>query len=497
MKINRLSILLITVTVGLLTSCEDFLEKNPLSQISSETFWKTEKDVELGLAGVYSTLQSSITNYYRMNWDALSDNAYQRHNHASIMNIAQGNVEETSGGLINSIYSECYVGIGACNIFLDKLAQVEMDETKKNQYKGEVLFLRSLFYFTLSEFYGGVPLYTTPVDVEGASVQQSSKEEVVAQILKDLDEAINVLPSVPYEGHAVKGSALALKAKVLMHNNQWQEAADVADQLIQSGVFSLYNDYPNLFLTAGQQGNPEIIFSTKYLNPNDFARFYGPDVEFGWWNSLQPMQDLVDAYECIDGLPISQSPLYDPANPKANRDPRLDYTIRLTTEPVVRSDGFEWSDWEGSFTGYLVKKHIEPDNVPIDYSVRSEQDFVLLRYAEVLLIYAESKNEASGPDQSVYDAVNQVRARVNMPPLPTGLDQSAMRDRIRHERRVEFGLEGLRYLDLKRWRTAETVIPTIVDPGGVQRRFSTHHYLWPFPQSEMDINPNLEQNPGY
>jgi hypothetical protein len=373
-----------------------------------------------------------------------------------------------------------------------------MNENKKSQFKGEVMFLRALFYFTLTEFYGGVPLYTAPVDVASATVKQNTREEVVAQVLKDLDEAIKSLPATAYDGHAVKGSALALKAKVLMHNNKWQEAANVANELIQSKVFSLYNNYPDLFLNAGQKGNPEILFSTRYLNPDDFAVNYGPDVEFGWWNSLQPMKGLADAYECTDGLPITQSPLYDPSKPKANRDPRFDYTIRLTSEPVVRSDGFKWSDWEGSFTGYIVKKHIEPNNVPIDYSVRSDQDFVLMRYAEVLLIYAESKNEAGGPDQSVYDAVNQVRARVGMPALPAGLDQAAMRERIRHERRVEFGMEGLRYQDLKRWKIAETVIPSIVDPGGTQRRFdAAKHYLFPFPQSEIDINDKLVQNTGY
>jgi hypothetical protein len=498
MKKNILFLAMFALPAALFTSCEGFLDKNPLDQISSESFWKTEKDIEMGLTGVYSTLQTQAFNYYRMNWDALTDNAYQRHNHASIMNIAQGNVEPTSGGIINALYGQCYQGISACNIFLQKADLVTMDANKKSQYKGEVLFLRALFYFTLTEFYGGVPLYTAPVTAESASIKQSSKEEVVAQVLLDLDEAIKSLPPAPYEGHAVKGSAMALKAKVLMHNAKWQEAAAVANELIQAKVFSLYPNYPDLFLKAGQTGNPEIIFSTRYLNPNDFATNYGPDVEFGWWNSLQPMENLANAYECTDGLPIGQSPLYNPNAPKANRDPRFDYTIRLTTEPVVRSDGFKWSDWEGSFTGYIVKKHIEPNNVPIDYSVRSEQDFVLMRYAEVLLIYAESRNEMSGPDPSVYDAVNAVRARVNMPPLPQGLDQAAMRNRIRQERRVEFGMEGLRYQDLKRWKMAETVIPTIVDPGGTQRKFDpAKHYLFPFPQSETDINENLVQNTGY
>ena len=119
MKKKIILLLALSFTAGAFTSCDEFLDKNPLDQISSETFWKSEKDVEMGLTGVYSTLQTQAFNYYRMNWDALTDNAYQRHNHASIMNIAQGNVEASSGGIINSLYSQCYQGISACNIFLD------------------------------------------------------------------------------------------------------------------------------------------------------------------------------------------------------------------------------------------------------------------------------------------------------------------------------------------------------------------------------------------
>src|SRR5690606_7014771 len=125
-------------------------------------------------------------------------------------------------------------------------------------------------------------------------------------------------------------------------------------------------------------------------------------------------------------------------------------------------------------------------------------DFVHLRLADVLLMYAEAKNEASGPDASVYKAINDIRARVNMPALPAGLSQDQMRTRIRQERRIELAFEGFRYLDIKRWKTAETIIPTIVDPGGITRSFDpSKHYLFPIPQGERDVNPELDQNPGY
>ncbi len=486
--------------------CEDFLDKNPLDQLSSESFWETESDAERALMGVYSRVLSFATDHHRLDWDAMSDDFYLFGTYGRVDNIAKGLVEPTTGGIVTSIYVDCYKGISAANIFLDNIDRVEMDASKSDVYKGEVLFIRALFYFTLTEFYGGVPLYTEPVTYQDAAVKQKTKAEVVAQIIADLNESISYLPDVAYNGHAVKGSSLALKAKVLMHNEQWAEAASAANEVIQSKVFTLYDDYPKMFIPGeGQSNNPEILFSAKYLNPDRFNP-ESPDTKYANAAALNARQDFVDEFECTDGLPIDSSPLYDPDNYKANRDPRLDYSIRTYNEPFIRSDGSEWTNSPGAdgktpyYTDYLIEKYIDANNLPADYETRSDQDYILLRYAQVLLIYAESKNEASGPDQSVYDAVNEVRARVgvDMPPLPSGLDQAEMRDRIRHERRVELGVEGHRYLDLKRWKTAEIIIPTIVDPGGVPRQFDpAKHYLFPFPQSEIDANPNLDQNPKY
>jgi hypothetical protein len=194
--------------------------------------------------------------------------------------------------------------------------------------------------------------------------------------------------------------------------------------------------------------------------------------------------------------------LYDPANYKLNRDPRLALTIKPFADKAIDSSGKERDfAYNGqSATGYNPVKYGNWDALPCDYSTKSEQDWIILRYADVLLMYAEAKNEASGPDASVYKAINDIRARpgIKMPPLPEGLTKEQMRDRIRQERRVELALEGLRWSDIKRWKTAETYIPTLVDQGGQRRVFDkTKHYLMPFPQSEIDINKNLVQNPGY
>ncbi|MDR2470441.1 MAG: RagB/SusD family nutrient uptake outer membrane protein [Tannerella sp.] len=478
-------------------SCSDFLDKNPLDQITSQTFWKSEKEASMALAGVYARLYSTPFVHKDAAFDVMAGDICTNQGSGTI-NLARGQIEATSGGLVSDIYNACYSGIASCNFFLDNIERTPVLEETLNRYKGEVCFLRALFYFTLAEHYGGVPLYTKSVTIEESKVKQSPKAEIIQQVIKDLDYAIANLPDVSYtDGHAVKGSAMGLKVRVLLHGQQWQEAAELANQIILGGKFSLYENFRTLFLASGQNNNPEIIFSTRYLNPD---RSSDLDIRWSWHAFVNPRQELVDAYECADGLPISSSPLYDPSNWRLNRDPRLLLTIKGFEDKVINSSGqemgFAYNAISG--TGYEPVKYCNWDVLPIDYSTRSEQDWILLRYADVLLMYAEARNEASGPDASVYAAVNQVRARVDMPPLPEGLNQSAMRERIRNERRVELALEGVRWSDVLRWKTAETYIPTLVDPGGARRQFDpSKHYLLPFPQSEMDVNDQLDQNPGY
>lgn len=490
-------------TIGILgiylTSCSKFLDKDPLDQLSSPTFWSNQNEVDMALAGVYARILSSTFDHNTMFWDVMGGDVCGNQG-SGVVALGQGLIEPTSGSIVSSVYSECYRGISACNFFLENVDRAPVPDNIKTQYKGEVLFLRAMFYFTLSEFYGGVPLHTKLVTIAEAKVKQSTKAEVVTQILADLETAISSLPNTAYNGHAVRGSALALKAKVLLHNEQWGPAAEAANLVIQEGKFDLFNNYRTLFLASGQSGNPEILMSARYLNPDRSAE--GPDIQFAWHGTINPRAELVDDYECTDGLPIATSPLYNSANWRLNRDPRLLMTVKAFEDKVTNSAGaemgFNYNAQSG--TGFEPVKGLNWDALPVDYSTKSEQDWILLRYSEVLLMYAEAKNEASGPDQSIYDAINEVRARpgVNMPPIPTGLTQPQMRERIRHERRVEFGLEGKRYWDIKRWKTAETYIPTLVDPGGNQRAFdASKHYLFPFPQSEMDVNENLVQNPNY
>lgn len=503
--INIKSLIIVFIAFFFMSCKKDLLDKNPLDQISAPTFWKTQNDADMALAGCYARLNCNTFNWEgNMDLDIMAGDACegaQSLGSASVGTFALGQIFPTSGGILSNVYTDCYRGIATCNIFLGNIDKVSIPDAVKAEYKGEVLFLRALFYFTLSDEYGGVPLYTkTPATIAAAEVKQSTKEEVVAQVLADLDSAIANLPNTAYDGHAVKGSALALKSRVLLFQQDWAGAAAAAQQVMTDGKFHLYDNYKNLFLAAGQDHNPEIMFSTRYLNPDNSSQ---QDIRIEWHGIWNPRQELVDAFECTDGLPITQSPLYDPANWKLNRDPRMLLTLKAFADPAVKASGevVKYSYNGNSITGYEPTKGANVEALPVDYSTKSEQDWILIRYAEVLLNFAEATNEISGPTSAVYDAINQVRGRpgINMPPIPAGLTQDEMRTRIWHERRVEFGMEGHRYRDIRRWKLADTYLNSLVLPGsGTKYVFDpAKNYVWPFPQSEIDVNKNLVQNPGY
>lgn len=485
----------------ILHSCEGFLEKNPLDQMSNETFWTSEDEVEMALVGCYSRLNDEpFFGYKRVDLDALTDNVQHKYNddaNGYILNISRGEIETTTGGIISDIWSSAYEGIATCNNFMDNIDKAPLSENLKDKYKGEVQFLRAFFYFELIHYFGDVVLYkTTPNSIKEAKIAQSPKEEILGFIHSDLDFAINSLPDEAYsDGHTVKGSAMGLKARILLYEEKWDEVVAITNTIIQSGIFELASNYENIFINP-QDNNNEIMFSTRYLNPDTYSDM---DIELLLWGTLQPRQELVDAYECTDGKPITESPLYDPENPYNNRDPRLGMSIMVPGEVWTNPDGTEHIP-DPSQTGFFQKKYVDKSLLPFSTTTRSDQDFVHLRYADILLMYAEAKNEVSGPDESIYNAINSIRARpgVDMPAIAEGLSKDGLRQVIRKERRIELALEGLRYYDLKRWKIAHVVMPQVNDVGGKTIVFQNpKHYLWPYQQTELDVNPNLTPNPNY
>jgi starch-binding outer membrane protein, SusD/RagB family len=492
---------------------KDFLDKTPPDAVSTEIFFASEADVQSAVAGVYSRLQQNFLGYERVYLDGLTDNAWlwDNNNQSNFANMTTGSISASLGGAMANMYSTPYRAIASCNYFLDNVDKAPITEAKKNVAKAEVRFIRALSYFDLVQDFGGVIIYKHfPSTLESAKIAKSTKEEVYAFIEEDLDFAIANLPDDKYSGHAVKGSALGLKGRVLITEQKWGDAVTVLQQVMNSGKFALSNNYAALFRTAGQATaavNTEIMFSTQYLATTNPQRTSpgaaGMDIELGWFSLMQPLQDLVNDYEMTDGKPITESPLYNSANPYANRDPRLDLSVKLPGEVWKNSAGAVWGGSYTSFTGFLVEKYVDLSRAPFTTATatQTDQDYIHLRYADVLLMYAEAKNEVSGPDASVYAAIDQVRQRpgINMPKTDQAKynTKEKLRDYIRHERRVEFAFEGQRYNDLKRWNIAHIKLPTLKTPSGTPLVFEQKNYLLPFQQSELDNNPNLVQNPGY
>jgi hypothetical protein len=323
-------------------SCKSsFLDKYPLDQPSADNFWNTEDDLKLALTGCYAALSinqsQGVTEgfgAFTMYWDGLSDNAYPRS--TSFNNIALGQLESTTGGIVNDWYNMNYKAIASCNYFLANADRVKIDATALAQYKAEVHFLRAYFYFQLTNIYGSIIVSLQPEPLQYAKdLKKSSREAVMDLVLKDLDTAITSLPDVAYAGRAVKASAQGLKARVLLYNSRFPEAAAAAKQVIDGAKFRLADEYYSLFVKPGQNNNPEIIFSARYLLPNMFSTL---DYQMGWdqWERIQPIKNLVEAYECTDGKTISESPLYDTAHPYNNRDRRgatcRDHRIQLPAQ---------------------------------------------------------------------------------------------------------------------------------------------------------------------
>jgi hypothetical protein len=510
MKRRLLHLIIIILLVS--SACEDVLNKNPLDQISQATFWKSKADFDAALAANYRQLQNTPGNHVYTsfwaedmpNWDCLTDNAYGKLGNNSSKEIVSGNISPSTGGYISDVYSACYIGITRVNLFLKELTSykgTDLSQTDKDRYEAEVRFFRGFYYFQLYMCYGDVPLILEPLTLETQVQPKQSAAIILEQILTDLDFAIANLNPVSFSenmGHATATSAQALKARVLIfaaYGNTGTPDLDMLTQVRDLCVqiqtkYTLSPSFEDIFKDEMQKDNPEIIFSINYLSPDNCSswdRWQGSQVNYG------PLQNLVDAFECTDGLPFGISPLTNLTDPFQNRDPRLSKTIFKGF--IQWDDGTAYIPSETVATGYGVMKYLNQKNFP---SFISQQDAVVLRLGEVLLMYAEAQNEIVGPDVSVYKAMEDLRARVNMPPLPAGLSKEQMRERIRHERRVELAFEqGLRYFDLKRWRIATEVLNNVSD-GLLVYKFEDRFYKWPLPQTEIERSQGiLIQNPDY
>ncbi len=479
-------------------------------------------------------------------WSSLTDESIYN-NDDNTWVIQRGQIAPENTGIAGTFWSRSYRSIREINYALANIDQLPMSAGRKRQIRAELRFIRAFRYHDLIRNYGKVVLVGDKVfqitdDLTSQELfNRSSIKAGLDYAVAELDAAAADLPMANGGswalGRATKGAALALKSRLLLYGASplyenaasWASAAAAAKAVMDLGKYSLYTGgYGNLFLT---NDNPEIIFSRVYAQGARHVCLEianGPN-SYNAWGGNVPLQNLVDDYEMMDGSRITDANTsYNPSRPYANRDPRFYATILYNEAPYRNStiqtftpggkdskDGP--SNWNTSKTGYYLKKFMN-DNLPIDnpWDVAGTQTWIYFRYAEILLNYAEAQNEATGPDASVYAAINAVRQRtgVGMPVLPTGLTQAQMRTRIQNERRIELAFEEHRFYDVRRWKTAPTVenVPAYgidINRSGTNytynrkvaltgRAFTDKQYWLPIPRAEIQASNNkLEQNPGY
>jgi hypothetical protein len=540
-------ILNISVVLCLFSACKkDFLDRNPQDAYSNESLWNSAADANAALTGVYHGQHNNVS-VCASGWadgtniaylDCMSDNAYSQWPWEGFQAFGNGTITATLTGAAD-LWN--YTTVTKCNFFLANIGKTPMDATLKAQMIAQVRFIRAYEYFLMSQLYGDVPLVTTILTTAQANVSvRTPKADVTKFILAELAAAVPDL-AASYSGadvgHITKGAALALKARVELYEQDYTDCITDCQSLMGMG-YSLDPSYSDLFRMQNQYTNSEIITAAQYVeNPSEDANgLLGvmPSNSMGGWSSIDPLQDLVDSYEMENGKVITDPASgYDPNNPYLNRDPRLAATILYPGAPNIpagsisvnyydpldpSSADFYASGNNTSPSGYVVKKYTS-NLGDFDNLFQSGLNMIVIRYAEVLLSYAEAKIEAGQIDGSVYSAINLVRNRVGMPSVDQSVynNQTTLRTLVRRERRVEFAIEGLRYFDIQRWKIGAQVMSGPVygtrlgtvnattgqytitgDNLKVEtRQFSDKNYLWPVPQTEININKNLKQNPGF
>ena len=478
---------LVSILIGfmMIAGCED-LERLPQSNLSKSEFYQNADQATQAVNGIYNVFHDfDMYNGHFLQIEGVSSNALSAFIFNAYLPISENRGYDPTNAVVFSFWSKSYEGIIRANEAIANIPDIEMNNTLKNQLLGEARFLRALFYFHLTNHYRDVPLILEPQVVgEEALVTKSPEADVVAAIHSDLDFAIANLPTkAEYAnsevGRATKGAAHALKSRVHLHHQEWAGVIQQANEVENLGYGLLpMEQWPTQFLPEGNNNATESIFEVQFQANTGFgtaSNYQNADIpRVTGSNGLYPTFDLLDAYE--DG------------------DPRKDWTI-LEPGDEFAGEIYDPSLQDQNFgiTGLVrVKGVIEEKNI------QGGQNFIVLRFAEMLINKAEALNE-QGNTLDAYAPINRIRNRVGLSDLPAGLTQAEMREAIRHERRVELAFEGQYYFDVLRWGAdaLEEDMNSVTEINNHDRIFEPKLLVWPIPARELDVNPNLTQHPEW
>ncbi|MDR1223998.1 MAG: RagB/SusD family nutrient uptake outer membrane protein [Tannerella sp.] len=528
-----------------LYSCNDgFLDRKPLDKISEEDVFNNDDLLTAYVNACYQTIPGG---YDFVMLSSMTDETHNRHGYAP-NSFRQGgltpdNVTDDNWGWFRSFnyWSSAYEYIRNINVFFDKIETGSISEDLKKRLSGEMKFLRACTYANLIWRFGGVPVITKiyALGEPDYSLGRNTYDECVEYILRELEDAIALLPDRMEGDHSGRASAdacRALRSRVYLYwasplvntgNDpaRWEKVRDASREMIESGRYTLSESYDDIFLKAAE--NREVIFFRLYTKANGTSMMSTNTANgYGGNGGNCPLQNLVDDYEMkANGLKPSETGSgYDPANPYAGRDPRFYYTVLYNGAEFkgraieVFTPGGKDSEqgdggWNCSQTGYYMRKFLDESQL---LSEASTMPYVYFRLSEFYLNYAEAQVHLGDEEQCRW-ALNCIRGRkdVDMPGIPAAVSGEQLLEKVRQERRIELALEGHRYFDLRRWKLAATydgadaMGVTVVKTGDntftydfsrtvLKTEFKEQYYRLPIPRTEIvKSNNTLEQNPGY
>ena len=557
MKKNRN--LLITILVVLASGCSDMLDIKPTTFISDEAIWEDKNLINQFVANTYGSMLCGFnrcTAGYEQDWsmswagnlDAATDDFASVSDGPIYTQLNKDAITAQSCPFVEEIWNQEYKVIRKCNIIIERAPGVDeriLSATEKKRVEAEARFLRAFCHFELARTFGKAPLIVKAQSfTDELQVAPSSFADIVKFVKEECDLYADNLPlsySDDEAGHATKGAFLALKSRALLYlasplnsaddSRKWADAAQAAQDVMDLDIYKLYKltDTPYRSMAFDKTAaNKEVIFERRFTfpeAPHNIHMMWSLDaVDAGSWNGLYPTQNLVDAYETVNGK-LTTDPtntMYNTQDPYTNRDARFYQSIiyngatwethrmSMVTNTVDPSKNGSCKPQLGKARcGYGPKKFIEEldPSTNLYGGYAQSNNWPYIRYAEVLLNYAEAKNEElAAPDPSVYLAINEVRSRSGQPDLPSGLSKIEMRERIKNERRIELLLEEHRFYDLRRWKDGDVLAAPIMgmniyddnvtlryEVSKVEDRiFNGTHYYLPIPLKEQEKNPLLK-----
>lgn len=519
------------------TSCNE-LDLAPTNKFTDLNYWSSPEKASAVLSKAYNQMNES--KYFFAN-ERLSDNLYESRGNTDEKIITSGQADAANNRFAEE-WKKCFEGIKTCHTFLENVDRVPgMDESLKTRMKAEARFIRAFLFFRLTCHYGDIPLFDYSLTMQEANtIARSPKSEVVAFVQKELNEIAGMLPTkqeyaAVNNGRITNGAVMTFLARTHLYENDWTNVASICEKIMNGeyGSYELYPSYEGLFLPENEY-NSEVILDMGYvLTLRTWMDFYDaiPLSVGGRVSGFSPTQELVDDYIMKNGKGIKeQGSGYNEEDPYVNRDPRFSATIVYNGYTWKKGDGttstiyikpgsskeagvsnldeYAGPGQNSTGTGYYLRKYFDP-TAPA--GIEAGLNIILMRYADVLLMYAEAKQELGQMNEEVWNkTIKPIRQRAGFTDVSAlSYPTSNLQNVIRRERRCELAIEGLRVFDIRRWKTIETVMNGY--PHGAkfaadnsqyiqldQRKFNKERdYLFAIPQTQRDINKSLTQNNGY